>query len=171
MLHFNIALHHLFALDSRIVSLPASAFHLRTRETFGVCGFSLWNFIFLAARLFADGRPCVGASSVLLSFAFLILDLGAEGGAWRILWLRMSPAAFWVPFLTGTQSRDPPPPKASLSDKLLIIFHIPSVALFKGLFSVFLISTGGGYLAAWIFPLRENGLNGPPVFVTMKHPT
>lgn len=33
MLHFNIALHHLFSLDSRIVSLPASAFNLRVAET------------------------------------------------------------------------------------------------------------------------------------------
>lgn len=33
MLHFNIALYHLFSLDARIVSLPASAFNLRTTET------------------------------------------------------------------------------------------------------------------------------------------
>lgn len=36
MLHFNIALYHLFSLDARIVSLPASAFNLGTTETFTV---------------------------------------------------------------------------------------------------------------------------------------
>lgn len=54
MLHFNIALYHLFSLDSRIVSLPASAFNLRTTETFFcVRVFLLSNFVFLAALLFA----------------------------------------------------------------------------------------------------------------------
>lgn len=85
MLHFNIALPHLFSLDSRIVSLPASAFNLRTTETFSVCVFLLSNFSFLAACLFADWRLCVcGAqvddASVLLPFTFVILDLGAESG-------------------------------------------------------------------------------------------
>lgn len=81
------------------------------------------------------------------------------------------PSCILDTFPDGNTEQRTPSAKARLSKKLLIISHTPSVALFKGLFSVFLISTCGGYLAAWIFPLQENGLNGPPVFVTMKHLT
>lgn len=59
MLHFNIALHHLFSLGSRIVSLPASAFNLRTAETFFffffMCVFALKLYLVLCFANMSSG--------------------------------------------------------------------------------------------------------------------
>lgn len=85
MLHFNIALCHLFSLDSRIVSLPASAFNLRTTETFVcVCAHVL------ALKLHLSHRFAVCCLEVVLRVwaqapmrgFFLVSWISPCGGSW-----------------------------------------------------------------------------------------
>lgn len=99
MLHFNITLYHLFSLDSRIVSLPASAFNLRTTETFFVRACSSLKlrlsfcFAVCCLEVVLQVRAQAYINIVLFSFANLIshggghrmMSFTAEGNSWYYL--------------------------------------------------------------------------------------
>lgn len=109
MLHFNIALYHLFSLASRIVSLPASAFNLRTTETFFCAGMFLFsNFIFFAAllllllvawTLFCDHEQrCILVAGFVLA-SLISHGLGAESNT---IGFTFNDNSWWKRYLSNT---------------------------------------------------------------------
>lgn len=109
MLHFNIALYHLFSLASRIVSLPASAFNLRTTETFFCAGMFLFsNFIFFAAlllllfvawTLFCDHEQrCILVTGFVLA-SLISHGLGAESNT---IGFTFNDNSWWKSYLSNT---------------------------------------------------------------------